>query len=81
MVRYAENCITNHWAVEIWSDIILKSPKLGAQALSEGKGWVMDEKNVGPDNTPVTTHLANDRPREQNKDHRVVRRYVAILEG
>ena len=50
-MKYPENVADFHWAVEIraveiWPDIILKSPARGAHAANEGEGWIIHGINV-----------------------------------
>ena len=79
MVRYPENFTDFHWAVEIWPDMILNSPTLGAHALNEREGWMMHDikaKAYGSHETntlPMTNHMTRE------KEHQAVRRYLDIL--
>ena len=75
MVRDPDYFTDLHWAVEIWPDIILESPTLGAHSPSEGDGWMMPDISV----KAYYTHEANTLSIKE-KEHQAVRsRYLDIL--
>ena len=68
-----------HWAVEIWPDFILKSPKLGAHAPSEGEEGTMHDINVKVYYTNEPNTLSMSDHMTKTEKHQAVRRYRDIL--